>query len=330
MAAATAAGVGAALVCTVAVTGCSPTGPAGASRGSDGAGGPDVADSADPTAGPGAGGGRGGERTADGDALTAVRRAADALERAGTSRTRTSVRMASGGTRVTVRGAGGFDYARRTGRIEVTLPRGPSGAEAGEPLTQVFRRGALYMKNRGAGVPADKWVRVEAAALPDGNLVTSGATDPLTAAELLRGTDELRYVGAESLHGTAVRHYRGTADLDAAARTAKGPARAQLAAAARGFAGDAVSFDVFIDGQARPRKVQHRFTFGTGADAGTEGGSSGTDDSGRGGAGGGGGAGGPGADATVTSTTEMFGFGAPVDVALPSAEHIYTGRIATP
>ncbi|AXK35425.1 hypothetical protein DVA86_25010 [Streptomyces armeniacus] len=298
-AAAAAAGVGAALVCTVVVTGCATTGAA--TDGPDGAGDADnAADSA----------------TADGkperDPLAAVRGAADALERAGTSRTRTSVRMASGGTRVTIRGTGGFDYGRRTGRLEVSRPQEPSGAPTGKPITQLITPGALYMKNRGAGVPADKWVRVDTTTLPDGNLVTSGATDPLTAAELLRGARELSYVGTERMDGAVVRHYSGVTDLGAAARAATGAAREQLAAAARGFAEDTVSFDAFLDGQARLRKVQHRFTFGAAGD------------------GNGGGGSGHGSDTTVTSTTGMFGFGAPVDVAMPAPEDIYTGKIAAP
>ena len=67
------------------------------------------------------------------------------------------------------------------------------------------------MKNRGAGVPADKWVRVDTADLSDGNLVTGGATDPYAAAALLRGTRTATYVGRTELAGTHVRHYRGTA-----------------------------------------------------------------------------------------------------------------------
>lgn len=304
-AAAVAAGLSAVLVCAVVATGCTTSGTTDGSDGTGGADGSDRtghADAADPAADAAPADGKPGS-----DPLAAVRRAADVLERSGTSRTRTSVRMASGGTRVTIRGTGRFDYGRRAGLIEVSRPQEPSGAPAVQPITELITPGALYMKDRGVGVPADKWVFVDTTTLPDGNLVTSGATDPLSAAELLRGTRELLYAGTERLaDGTRVRHYTGVTDLREAARTASGAAREQLAAAARGFAEDEVSFDAFFDGQARLRKVRHRFSFGSG------------------------GGGQPGTDTTVTSTTGLFDFGAPVNVVMPAAEDIYTGKIAAP
>jgi hypothetical protein len=77
--------------------------------------------------------------------------------------------------------------------------------------------------------------------------------------------------------------------------------RASLAAAAKGFARDQVPFDVYLDGQGRVRKVRHRFSFVT------EGQKS---------------------PVAVASTTLLYDFGAPVDVALPDDEDIYAGRIA--
>jgi hypothetical protein len=46
-----------------------------------------------------------------------VRKAADALAGAGSSKARTSMEMATGGTRVTIRGEGGYDFKRRMGRL---------------------------------------------------------------------------------------------------------------------------------------------------------------------------------------------------------------------
>ncbi|GAA2105253.1 lipoprotein [Streptomyces albiaxialis] len=234
---------------------------------------------------------------------SAVRQAADTLYRAGTSRVRTSMEMDSGGTRVTVEGTGGFDYTRRSGRLVVSLPQGASGARPGErrPVTELIAPGALYMKNRGEGVPADKWVRVETATLPDGNLVTGGATDPVSAAELLRGARKIRYEGRQELDGVPVWHYSGSVDIEAAAVAAPPYARRQLKAAEKGFSGHEVPFDAYLDGQARLRKVQHRFTFAS--------------------AGGG---------IDVASTTRLHGFGAPVRVVMPPSRDIYAGKIALP
>jgi hypothetical protein len=235
------------------------------------------------------------------DPVTTLRRAADALEEAGSSKARTSMEMATGGTRVTIRGEGVYDYRERLGRLKVMLPQDPAGTSEHRPITELLAPGALFMKNRGAGVPADKWVRVDTATLSDGNLVTGGATDPLAAAEVLRGTRTATYVGTTELAGTEVRHYRGTADLAAAAKNASGANKGVLAAAAKGFATAAVPFDVYLDDQGRIRKIRHRFSFVNGQQQAT---------------------------VAVASTTLLYDFGIATDVRLPAARDIYAGEIA--
>ncbi|MFC9593145.1 hypothetical protein ACFTUC_25605 [Streptomyces sp. NPDC056944] len=232
------------------------------------------------------------------DPALAVRNAADVLARAGTSKASTSMEMAAGGTRVTIRGEGGYDFRRRTGRLQVLLPRDPAGASEHRPITELLTPGALYMKNRGAGVPADKWVRVDTTTLDDGNLVTGGATDPAAAAELLRGAREVTYVGEVELAGVKVSHYRGVADIAHAARVASPQMRGALAAAAKGFAEDTVPFDAYLDGEGRLRKVRHQFSFSN-----------------------------QGRTVAVASTTLLYGFGIPVEVALPDRRDIYDGKI---
>ncbi|MGW4699049.1 hypothetical protein [Streptomyces sp. NPDC004285] len=232
------------------------------------------------------------------DPALAVRNAADALARAGTSKASTSMEMATGGTRVTIRGEGGYDFRRRTGRLQVLLPRDPAGASEHRPITELLTPGALYMKNRGAGVPADKWVRVDTTTLDDGNLVTGGATDPAAAAELLRGAREITYVGEVELAGVKVSHYRGVADIARAARAASPQLRGALAAAAKGFTEDTVPFDAYLDAEGRLRKVRHQFSFSN-----------------------------QGRTVAVASTTLLYGFGVPVEVVLPDRRDIYEGKI---
>lgn len=240
---------------------------------------------------------RGGTGRA-GESADEVRSAADALAEARSSRARTWMEMASGGTRVTVRGEGGYDFTRGTGSLEVVLPPDAAGADEHEPVTELFTPGALFMKNRGAGVPADKWVRVDTTTLDDGNLVTGGATDPLAAAELLRGADEVELVGSEVVSGQRVRHFRGTTDIGRAARAAEPHVKASLTAAAKGFARRAVPFDAYLDDKGRLRKVRHRFTFAN-----------------------------EGRTVDVTSTTVLFDFGAEVVVLLPDERDIYAGKV---
>ncbi|MFE1928389.1 hypothetical protein ACFW91_38305 [Streptomyces asoensis] len=234
------------------------------------------------------------------DPVETLHRAADTLVEAGTSKARTSMEMATGGTRVTIRGQGAYDYRRQLGELRVQLPQDPAGTSEHRPIAELLAPGALFMKNRD-GVPDDKWVRVETATLSDGNLVTGGATDPFAAAEVLRGTRTATYVGRAEVAGTAVRHYRGTADLAVAARDASAGGRNALRAAAKGFATARVPFDVYLDDQGRIRKVRHRFSFVNGQRK---------------------------EPVAVASTTLLYDFGAPVDVRLPAARDIYAGRIA--
>ncbi|MFI8194609.1 hypothetical protein ACIF8T_38875 [Streptomyces sp. NPDC085946] len=233
--------------------------------------------------------------------VATLHRAADRLAAAGSSKARTSMEMATGGTRVTIRGEGVYDYRERLGRLKVLLPQDPAGTSPRRPITELLAPGTLFMKNRGAGVPADKWVRVDTAALSDGNLVTGGATDPFVAAEVLRGTRTATYLGRTEVAGTEVRHYRGTADLTAAAKRASAGNRGALRAAAKGFATAEVPFDAYLDDQGRVRKVRHRFSFVNGREK---------------------------RPVAVASTTLLYDFGALVRVRLPDEDDIYAGRIA--
>lgn len=244
------------------------------------------------------------DRAADVLAGTAVRAGSGAVGAAGArsassgARVRTSMESAAGGTRVTVRGSGTYDFRARSGRLEVVLPKDAAGESEHRPITELLTPGALYMKNRGAGVPEGKWVRIDTTVLEDGNLVTGGATDPMAAAELLRGARGVTYAGRAEIGGVAVRHYRGTADIAVAARRASPSSRGALLAAAKGFATASVPFDAYLDDAGRLRKVRHRFTFANRGPA-----------------------------VEVVSTTLLYGFGPPVAVRLPDAGDIYTGKI---
>jgi hypothetical protein len=229
-----------------------------------------------------------------------VRKAPDVLRASGSSRATTSMEMAAGGTRVTIRGEGEYDFRKRAGQLRVVLPKDPAGASEHRPITELLAPGALYMKNRGAGVPADKWVRVDTTTLEDGNLVTGGATDPLAAAELLRTARRVTFVGKQDLAGTQVWHYRGVADIARAAAAASPHAQGALAAAAKGFSRDTVPFDAYLDEAGRLRKVRHQFSYLN-----------------------------QGHTVAVASTTLLYEFGVRVAVALPLPGDIYAGKVET-
>ncbi|MFV8128719.1 hypothetical protein [Streptomyces syringium] len=263
-----------------------------------------------------------------GRALATVRGAAAALAREGGAKVVTSMETVSGGTRLTIQGSGVYDFARPVGELTVLLPEDVAGAAEHRPITELFTPGGLYMKNRGAGVPADKWVRLDTAALPDGNLLTSGATDPLAAAELLGGAREVTYMRDERVGGVRVGHYWGTIDLGRAARAAPARDRGPLAAAAKGFSSGTVAFDVLIDEQGRPRELRYRFSVeGGGGDTG--GGATtataiaaATATAVR-----------PSPAATpmvVVSTVRLSAFGTGVRVVLPVPGDIYAGKVGSP
>lgn len=256
---------------------------AGCSGGDDGGGGSD---------------GSGQRAVAAERPLDVLGQAADVLVEAGGAETRTSMETAAGGTRVTIRGQGTYDFRKQLGRLKVVLPKDAAGADDHRPITELLAPGALYMKNRGAGVPDDKWVRIDTTGLKDGNLVTGGVTDPMAAAELLRGAADVTYVGESELAGVTVHHYRGVADLGRAARAASPLSRGALSAAAKGFSRDAVPFDAYLDEDGRLRKVRHSFSFAA-----------------------------EGPEVTVVSTLLLYGFGVPVAVTLPDEQDIYTGEI---
>ncbi|MEU0162951.1 hypothetical protein ABZ154_30145 [Streptomyces sp. NPDC006261] len=255
----------------------------------------------------GGGGGGGGSDGSGQRAVSAERpfdvlgRAAGVLAETGGAEARTSMETAAGGTRVTIRGEGTYDFRKQMGRIKVVLPTDAAGADDRRPITELLAPGALYMKNRGAGVPDDKWVRIDTTVLEDGNLVTGGVTDPMAAAELLRGAGDVTYMGESELAGVTVHHYRGVTDLNRAARAASPQSRGALSAAAKGFSKDAVPFDAYLDDEGRLRKVRHRFSFASGGQEAAE--------------------------VTVVSTLLLYGFGAPVTVTLPDEDDIYTGEI---
>jgi len=227
-----------------------------------------------------------------------VLRAADVLVEAGSSKASTSLVMAAGGTRVTIRGRGRYNFRTGMGQLTVVLPKDPAGADEHRPIAELLAPGALYMKNRGAGVPVDKWVRLDTTALADGNLVTGGATDPLIAAELLRAARGVTFVGVQDLAGIRVSHYRGVTDIVRAAKAAAPHAREALAAAAGGFADDVVPFDVYLDDAGRLRKVRHQFSYLN-----------------------------QGRTVAVASTTLLYEFGAAAGVRLPPKDQIFTGKI---
>jgi hypothetical protein len=237
------------------------------------------------------------------DPLKAVRAAADLTGRVGSARTATHLVTRSLGKEAVFTGTGAYDYVKRIGSVSVVLP--PGAATKGR-MTEVVVPGVVYLQNSGAKVPAGKWVRLDVRQLPDGNLVSSGTTDPATAAGALRGALDARLVGSGTMGGTAVNRYRGTLDLAKAAKATGGRAAAGLRAAASTFTVKKVPYEVWLDGQGRLHKVVEVFTFASvpGSKAAKD-------------------------QVVVTSTTTLSQFGAPVNAAEPAPAEVYTVKGGT-
>ncbi|WP_233868271.1 hypothetical protein [Streptomyces sp. ST2-7A] len=248
-------------------------------------------------------------------------RVADVLMTAGTSRVRTAVETASGGTRVVITGEGVFDHTTGMGELVLTVPEAAGGGQPPTgPVTTVFGPGEVYLRNRGADVPPDTWVRVGTAGVPDGNLVTGGATDPATAAALLRGVTRAEDRGRVEADGEWLWHHRGTVDPAAAARAVRGrPEEAQFEVVAAGLVGREVTFEAWLDDEGLLRRVTYRFgatgTAGTGsADPGRPPRPAAPTD--------------PARAADLVSTTELLDFGVPVEVRVPPEGEIANGTVA--
>ncbi|MFF2662627.1 hypothetical protein ACFVUH_35365 [Kitasatospora sp. NPDC058032] len=278
---------GAALLAVVlagaaALAGCSP----------DGVGGADAADAAP------------ADQRASGapdqlatDPLGAVRGAADITGRAGSAHAVTELVTESAEKKAVFTGSGGYDYVKRIGRLEVQVP--PGAATTGK-IVEVLLPGTVYLQNSGAKVPEGKWVKLDVRQLPDGNLVSGGATDPAAAAGALRGAQKAELIGTEPVDGVPLKHYRGTLDLAKAADATGGRAGDGLRMGAQTFTVKEVPYDAWLDDEGRLHKVVEVFTF-----AGVAGSKEAKD------------------QVRVVSTTTLSEFGAPVEAAEPPAADIF-------
>ncbi len=233
--------------------------------------------------------------------LTAVRSSADITGRSGYVQDTTTLETLSSAKRMTLHGTAQYDYTTRLGRMEVTIP--PGEGTTGK-LTEVFAPGVVYMQNSGAkGVPAGKWVEVNLQELADGNLVSSGATDPATAANALRGAQTAVLVGSQTVDGVVLKHYQGTLDLAQAADATGGGAGTGLSLAAKTFTVKQVPYQAWLDQKGRIHEIEEVFTFSKvpGSTAAKD-------------------------QVVVTSTSELSDYGTPVTISLPASKDIYMDK----
>ncbi|GAA2252153.1 MULTISPECIES: hypothetical protein [Kitasatospora] len=244
-------------------------------------------------------GSRAAESSADqlsADPLTAVRSAADITGRTGSAKAVTELVTASPDKKVVFNGSGGYDYQNRIGKLEIDVP--PGAATTGK-IVEVVLPGTVYLQNSGAKIPEGKWVKLDVRQLADGNLVSSGATDPASAAGALRGAQKAELAGAETVGGVVLKHYKGTLDLAKAAAATGGRGGDGLRMGAQTFTVKEVPYEAWLDAQGRLHKVVETFSF-----AGVAGSKEAKD------------------QVKVVSTVSLSDFGATVDVSEPGAADI--------
>lgn len=248
--------------------------------------------------------------------VAAVTGSAGVTARAGTAQTDTVVTVANpavpaqGKTpavapqTLTMHGAGLFDFAKQVGSVGLTVPTGALD-EVLTPATVYVRRSAKAATATAAAVPASAWSRTGTAAIPDGDVISGGVTDPSLIFAMLGGVQPgVLDVGQEVVRGVPVAHYQGTLDLAQAASALSGPASAKdaeaadaaadkqaLTNAAHAFTTTKVPFDAYLDAQGRLRRFVATFSFLEGGPTKPV--------------------------AQVTSATELYGFGTPVTVVAP-------------
>jgi len=247
------------------------------------------------------GGGQNQDSSADqlsADPLTAVRSTADITGRTGSAHAATELTTEAADKKAVFHGTGGYDYVKRLGRLEIDVP---PGAATNGKIAEVVLPGTVYLQNSGAKIPEGKWVKLDVRQLPDGNLVSSGATDPATAAGALRGAQTAELVGSETVDGVELKHYKGTLDLVKAADATGGRGADGLRMAGQTFTVKEVPYEVWLDGQGRLHKVVENFTF-----AGVAGSTAAKD------------------QVKVVSTLSLTDFGKPVDAAEPAAADLWS------
>ncbi|MFL6205212.1 MAG: hypothetical protein ACJ739_07645 [Acidimicrobiales bacterium] len=255
-----------------------------------------------------------GLRLRTGDAaVSALHRAPDAAIDAGTARFEMALQMGDEGDPTELVATGVFDKAAGQGAFSMDMAPllQQLGAGDGESLPfdlddatleMVIDGDTLYLRSPlfGLFTDADRWLSASAQELGAAGGFGVGSTDPTTLLEALRGVGrDPEVVGQEEVRGVPTTHYRAAMSLADALAEVPEAQRAEAEAAFEQL-GDLdtaeVPVDVWVDGDDLPRRV--RMDMGA-VLAGL--------------------AGGPG---RATMTLELFDYGQPVEIQVPTPDDV--------
>jgi len=248
-------------------------------------------------------------------AVSALQAAPDAVADAGTAQFKVTIDMTLGGDALQVVATGAYDTAAQ--QMSMSMDMGSLfeqlAASSGEEVPFDIGDGMLEMVVDGDTAylhfsiletltGSSSWLSMTAEELgTDADSLGLGptASDPTKLLESLRGvTGDPEVVGQEEIDGVETTHYHATMSLSDALAKVPDDQRAEVEAALHdlGETGDAeIPVDVWIDGDDLPRRMTIDMGAALGAIAG-------------------------GAEATMTM--ELFDYGQPVDIEIPSADEV--------
>lgn len=245
--------------------------------------------------GDGNGSGEEADAPAGGAAATPVAVAAAETAEAESYRSSIAIEYESSQGPVRIAGDGEFQAEPPRGRLVMEVAE--AGGQTDVAGTEiVYDNRVLYMAAPGAAQgPEQRWVAVDLG--EDGRLGQFGGfdrADPAQALAYLRVADDVKEVGTEEVRDEETTRYRLTVDLrEAAERSPDYRAVIEQGLATGGSA--EVPTDVWVDGDGRVRRVRMVY-----ADVATA----------------------EGMTADVTVTTELYDFGAEVEIEPPPREQV--------
>lgn len=223
--------------------------------------------------------------------FAAVLAASTTTSQAGTAKVSLEVKSKAADKAIDITGLGAFRLDGSLGSFAVTL-----NATSGQPLTLEERTigGVLYLKAPPLG---DNYYALKTDALLGTSL--GQGTDPTLGLKLLKGASgDVTRVGQEQVRGEQTTHYKGTYQLRKAVAALGGDFAKAFTAQLAANGDTLIPFDAYIDKQGRLRKLVQVSTVTR-----------------------------QGQSVTSTSTTELYDFGAPVDVQAPPADKVKDGSM---
>ena len=239
-------------------------------------------------------GGCGGSGTSRGGApLDVVRAAGDKVVGAGSSRFLLTSLTTVGPQKVTFTGDGAFDYAGRTGTLDLKLDAaGGRGGDIQERITG----GNLYLS-----LPTMPGIFYKLALSDVGGTSLGSSTDPSASFAALKGAATgVTKVGIEQVRGASTTHYKGTIDVKRALDQATGLSKQVLEKGLASSGLTSLPFEAYVDDQGRLRKYIQVIEVPGSAKTG-------------------------GKPIDASTTVELYDFGTKVDVQVPAADKTKDG-----